>query len=301
MSISILYGMVYSAGIEQRTGFESYQLCAELMDVGGELARTWYPEIDSVVYSSATIAVGEEFEHFDHQVGFDTLRPDQYHDLRLNSSYDFANQMSVLVTKNMPEPNDPAYMNELVKLLVDVHLAMDGSVLTLFTNRREMETAFELVAPVCEQHGLMLLCQMKGNNVRQLRERFIAEPSSSLFALKSFWEGFDAAGDPLRCVVIPKLPFSRPTEPVALERDAREKNAWSRYSLPEAVLTMKQAAGRLIRSSTDTGCLVLADQRLTTKRYGRVFLRALPKKDYELVHTTQMAQALRAWREHSER
>ena len=132
--------------------------------------------------------------------------------------------------------------------------------------------------------------------MRRLRDHFIAEPSSSLFALKSFWEGFDAQGDTLRCVVIPRLPFTPPTDPLSQERRLREgKDAWRNHDLPQSVLELKQAAGRLIRSSTDRGVLVLADPRLTTMWYGKVFLASLPKRKYECVVHTHMADALRDW------
>ena len=286
---------VYSAGIERRGGFESFELTAELLDVGGALARRWYPEVESVVYASATIAVGEEFEHFERQVGLDQLPKENVRTLRLDSSYDFENHMNVLVTRDMPEPNVPDYLTALEKLLVDVHLGMGGSTLTLFTNRRDMEQMFERVEPVLAARGQMLLCQSRGSNARTLRDRFIADESSSLFALKSFWEGFDAAGDTLRCVVIPKLPFSRPTDPLSCERDRREQRAWGRYALPDAVLAMKQAWGRLIRSSTDRGCLVLADSRLLSKGYGKVFLGALPKRDYRKVRADEVGSLLKDW------
>ncbi len=294
-------GFVYSLGVSQRRGYENFEMCAEPLDIGGLMARIWYPEVDSVVYSSATIAVGDEFSHFDHQVGFDRLPGDAYADIRLDSSYDFDHHMRVIVTRDMPEPTNPRYLPELSKLLVNVHVAMGGSVLTLFTNRHDMDEAFAQVEPELARRGLVLLRQDSSSNVRHLREQFVAEKGTSLFALKSFWEGFDAQGDTLRCVVIPKLPFSRPTEPVALEREARESNSWARYSLPEAVLTMKQAAGRLIRSASDTGVLVLADQRLTLKGYGKVFLSALPKKQYDILPTSGISDALRAWmREHNQ-
>ena len=286
---------VYSVGIDRRTGVESYELTAELLGVGAEIAQRWYPEAESVVYASATIAVGEEFTHFNHEVGFDVLDKGGYRTLRLDSSYDFESNMTVLVARDMPDPREPAYADALGRLLVDIHLGMGGSVLTLFTNRREMEQMYEVVEPVLAQRGQMLLCQSRGSNARFLREKFIAEESSSLFALKSFWEGFDAAGDTLRCVVIPKLPFQRPTDPVSCERDLREERAWARYSLPEAVLAVKQAAGRLIRTSTDRGVLVMADARLLTKGYGKVFLGALPKKTHEKVRTAEMRAALEDW------
>ena len=121
----------------------------------------------------------------------------------------------------------------------------------------------------------------------------MAEKSLSLMALRSFWEGFDATGDTLRCVVIPKLPFASPTDPLVREREAREDRAWWRYSLPEAVLSIKQAAGRLIRSSTDTGVLVLADSRVASKRYGSLFVKSLPSKSVSRPGVGEQAAIMR--------
>jgi ATP-dependent DNA helicase DinG len=293
---------VYSASATQRTGFEAYELVAERLDVGGQLAQVWYPQTSSVVYSSATIAVGEKFDHFAHEVGLDRLEGDAYRSLRLDSSYDFENNMHVVVTPDLPDPakQKDEYLEALAPLLADVHLAMGGSVLTLFTNRAEMDRMYELVQPVLAQHGLELASQSRGSNVRRLRDHFIAEKTSSLFALKSFWEGFDAQGDTLRCVVIPRLPFTPPTDPLSQERRLREgKDAWRNHDLPESVLSMKQAAGRLIRSSSDRGVLLLADPRLKTMWYGRVFLASLPKREYETVEASRVRAHLEAWNEAS--
>lgn len=289
---------VYSASFTQRSGFEAYELVAESMDVGAQLADAWYPDIKSVVYSSATIAVGDKFDHFAHEVGLDRVRGG-YTSLKLASSYDFDSHMGVVVASDLPDPTKQkeAFLQELPKLLVDIHLAMQGSVLTLFTSRAEMDRMFELVAPQLAQHGLELACQSRKSNVRRVSEHFIAEKSSSLFALKSFWEGFDAQGDTLRCVVIPRLPFTPPTEPISLERKLREgKDAWRNHDLPESVLAFKQAAGRLIRSSTDKGVLVLADPRLTGMWYGKVFMASLPKRDAELMGADEVGDYLRSWR-----
>lgn len=287
---------VYSASASQRSGFEAYELVAERIDIGAQLADTWYPEVSSVVYSSATIAVGNGFDHFEQGVGLNLLDASSRRTLRLDSSYDFASNMRVLVVDDLPDPSKQkdAYLGALAPLLTDVHLAMDGSVLTLFTSRNEMERMFEAVEPALAQHGLELMAQIRGSNVRRLREHFIAEKSSSLFALKSFWEGFDARGDTLRCVVVPKLPFTPPTDPLSQERCRREgKDAWRNHDLPESVLTMKQAVGRLIRSSTDKGVLVLADPRLLGMWYGKLFLASLPKRDFERVSSAEVAAALR--------
>lgn len=288
---------VYSAVLSRnsnRAGSE--QLVAEKLDVGQELAQRWLPETMSVVFTSATIAVGEDFAHFDHVVGLDALESTTHRDVRLDSSYDYDGHMQVVVAKGLPEPNDPRYLEALEDLLLDVHVAMDGSVLTLFTNRREMERVYEGLRPRLSEHGLDLAVQERGSATWQVRNRFVSERSLSLFALKSFWEGFDAVGDTLRCVVIPKLPFASPNDPIVRERDAREKGAWRRYSLPEAVLTMKQAAGRLIRSSSDQGILVLCDSRITSKGYGRAFVESLPSKNQIEMDPANMERFIRTWR-----
>lgn len=289
---------VYSASASQRTGFEAYELVAERLDVGAQLADTWYPETSSVVYSSATIAVGNTFDHFAHEVGLDHLSPGSYSDLRLDSSYDFERNMHIVVADDLPDPSKQkdAYWEALAPLLADVHLAMGGSTLTLFTSRAEMDRMYELVQPRLAQHGLELNAQSRGSNVRRLREHFVAEKSSSLFALKSFWEGFDARGDTLRCVIIPRLPFTPPTDPLSQERRLREgREAWRNHDLPESVLAMKQAVGRLIRSSTDRGVLVLADPRLTSMWYGKIFLASLPKRGFERMGHAQVRQHLEEW------
>ncbi|MBQ6394861.1 MAG: DNA polymerase III subunit epsilon, partial [Atopobiaceae bacterium] len=293
---------VYSAQLTRgNRGVGTEKLVAEKLDVGSELAERWYPELASVVFTSATMAVGEDFSHFSHSVGLDRLEPGSYRTLRLDSSYDFDGSMGVALTPDLPDPNSSDYLTALEDLLFDVHVAMDGSVLTLFTNRREMEQVYAGLAPRLSERGLDLMMQERSSSARQIRERFLAEKSLSLLALRSFWEGFDAGGDTLRCVVIPKLPFASPRDPLVRERDRREERAWWRYSLPEAVLSVKQAAGRLIRTATDTGVLVIADSRLFTKRYGRAFVNSLPSRSCVKVPSEEIAEHIRNWRRLHER
>ena len=288
---------VYSAQLSRRKrDIGTEKLLAEKVDIGADLGSSWLPEMESVVFSSATIAVGNSFEHFEHAVGLDQLPAEQHHSVRLDSSFDFDNHMGVVVCRDLPAPNDPRYLDALEDLLFDVHVAMGGSVLTLFTNRREMERVWQGLRPRLAAEGLDIACQERGSSPRRLRQRFLEERNLSLMALKSFWEGFDAAGDTLRCVVIPKLPFSSPRDPLVRERELRDSRAWWHYSLPEAVIGVKQASGRLIRTSSDMGVLVLADSRLCTKRYGRQFVTSLPSKNVSTLEASNVGRYITMWR-----
>jgi ATP-dependent DNA helicase DinG len=293
---------VYSAELcrsKRRIGAE--KLLAEKLDVGADLAQDWLPEMKSVVFTSATMAVRDDFSHFDHAVGLDRLPPSKHKDVHLDSSFDYDKSMSVIVTKDMPAPNESNYIDTLVELLYNVHRSMDGSVLTLFTNRRDMERVYSELEPRLANIGLALACQERGSSPRRLRQQFLAEKRTSLLALRSFWEGFDATGDTLRCVVIPKLPFASPNDPIVRERDLREDRAWWHYSLPEAVISVKQAAGRLIRTSSDRGVLVLADSRVVQKRYGRAFTGSLPSKSVTTLETENVGRYIEMWRSSHER
>ena len=293
---------VYSAQLSrQRKRISHEKLVAEKIDIGAEVAQKWLPETRSVCLTSATMAVGKDFSHFSHAIGLDTLDQDAYRCVKLDSSFDFDANMCALVPRDLPAPNNPRYLAALERLLFDVHKAMDGSVLTLFTNRKSMETVYESLAPKLSKVGLELVCQERTSSTRLLGKRFLAEKSLSMFALKSFWEGFDAAGDTLRCVVITKLPFASPSDPLVRVREQREDRAWMRYSLPEAVIEVKQAAGRLIRSSTDTGIVVLCDSRVATKGYGKHFVESLPTTSCMTLESKNIGRFIESWRRGHER
>lgn len=302
---------VYSAVLDKRAHLNANKLVASYYDVGDVLVDDFYPNQLSVIYTSATIALashtaqdefGEadtsgDFSYFKRGVGLDLLDAGRVSTLKLDSSYDFDTNMTVFVPLDIVAPNDYSkrkeYLSQLDDLLFATHKAMGGGVLSLFTNRREMEEAYERLQPAFEAHGLEVVCQYAGTSRTRLREKFIAGQDLSLFALRSFWEGFDAPGDTLRCVIIPKLPFGRPNDPLQLEREQREKQAWKRFVLPEAVISLKQAAGRLIRSSKDSGYLVLADARLVSKFYGKEFLAALPSQNIHYLSREAIAKRMR--------
>ncbi len=286
---------VYSLRLDNRKDSSEHSLSLEFLDLGKIFAEDLYPELESVVFTSATIAVGKDFSYFCNALGLNLLPQDKVSSLKLKSSYDYDHKMGIIVPTDLPEPNTKDYLRDMAEFLLEVHQGMQGSVLTLFTNRKEMEYLYEVLAPQLAQEGLQLICQKRGTQAKQLRDMFIADKSCSLFALKSFWEGFDAQGDTLRCVVIPKLPFPTPNNPLSQERRAQDRQAWFKYDLPESVIAVKQAAGRLIRSSSDTGCLILADRRVLTKAYGASFLRSMPKEEYQLISKTEIKKYLEMW------
>jgi ATP-dependent DNA helicase DinG len=287
-------GLCYSVELDKRPNIDAEKLRAELIDVGEVLAEYLYPRCESVVFCSATIATGASFDHFARSVGLDRLDAEAWTPLRLTSSFDFERQMAVFVPTDMPEPSERGYLDALELLLREVHVAMGGSVLTLFTNRRDLDRCFAALEPQLRTDGLSLIRQHRGTSAKRLRDEFLADERLSLMALKSFWEGFDAKGDTLRCVVVPRLPFGRPTDPLAQEREEREgRAAWSRYALPEAVIELKQAAGRLIRSTSDTGCVLIADSRVVSKAYGARFVEALPVADVERMPAERVIEAIK--------
>ncbi|WP_261428819.1 helicase C-terminal domain-containing protein [Berryella wangjianweii] len=285
---------VYQADLHRKKDRLTDAVRAVPLEVGHRLNEALYARADAVVYASATLSVAGTFDAFSRAAGLGGPEGAPAETLQVDSSYDFDRNMTVYVVSDMPEPASSSYLPALKKLLVGVHRAQRGSMLTLFTNRREMESCFDDVQPQLKRDDLRLVCQKWGVSAKGLRDEFIADESLSLFALKSFWQGFDAPGSTLRGVVIPKLPFARPTDPLSCERGARDDRAWFHYVLPQAVIELKQAAGRLIRRADDAGVVILADRRLVTKAYGRTVLASMPSKTVRICTAAEVIRAIEA-------
>jgi len=285
---------VYSMSVDRRPDSVSDSIVARTLDVGAVLAERFFPETRTTVFTSATIAAGEDFGHFARGVGLDRVEPGTWDSLRLDSSYDFERQMKAFIPNDLPQPGSANYLEALGSFLFDLHVAMGGSVLTLFTNRRDLDRLYRTLAEPLEAKGLRLVAQRTGS-VKRVRDEFLVDESTSLLATKSFWEGFDAKGDTLRCVAVVRLPFAHPGDPVLEELKERDPAGWwSRHYLPRAILELKQAAGRLIRSKSDEGCLVICDTRIVgPKAYGRDFLDALPVRDVMVAPSKEVVERIR--------
>ena len=271
---------VYSAYIFQKNDKLSERLCAQIIDVGGHLNETFFQRTHSVVFTSATLTVGGSFDAFSRAMGLNANEYSQTRFKHLDSSFDFDGNMVIYVPTDIPEynANQRGYLAKLQELLIGVHRATRGGMLTLFANRADMDTCYDVVQPVLDDDGLVLERQRQGSSVKALRDTFVNNRDASLFALKSFWAGFDAPGDTLRGVIIPKLPFIPPTDPLSRIREERDTNAWSHYVLSAAVIETRQAVGRLIRKADDRGIIILADSRILSKNYGRTVLRSMPSQ-----------------------
>ena len=285
---------VYSARLNRAKGIVDEEFLVQPLDMGASLNKTFYIDTQSVIYTSATLSVDGSFSSFEAAMGLNQGEESRCDSLQVDSSFDFDSNMKIYVPTDMPEPQDRAYLPSLQTFLRELHLAQHGSLLTLFTNRREMEACFEAVLPFLKEADLRLVCQKWGVSIKGLRDDFLKDEHLSLFALKSFWEGFDAPGSTLKGVVVPKLPFGLPTDPLSCERQSRDDRAWSHYSLPAAVIDVKQAVGRLIRKADDKGIVVLADHRLISKGYGRKFLNSLPSRNISFLTCAEIVEEVAA-------
>jgi ATP-dependent DNA helicase DinG len=224
------------------------------------------------IFTSATLAMGEDFRHFTGELGIGGTAATQ----RWASPFDFPNQALLYVPKGLPaDPNDPAFTDAVVDAALPVLEASGGRAFLLFTTLRALRRAHERVKSL----RFPLLVQGTGSR-SELLERFRTLGNAVLLGSHSFWEGVDVRGDALSVVVIDKLPFAPPDDPVLAARIEairnRGGNAFTELQLPQAVLALKQGAGRLIRDETDRGVLMLCDPRLVSKAYGRQVLGSLP-------------------------
>jgi len=225
----------------------------------------------SWIFTSATLAVGGRFDHFAQRIGLE-----HYSSGRWESPFDYENQGLLYLPKGLPEPNSPGYTQAIVEIALPVLTASGGRAFVLFTSHRALQEAYGLLQ---DRIPFPLLVQGSASK-GELLQRFRDAGNAVLLGTNSFWEGVDVRGPALSCVIIDKLPFASPGDPVleARIRALREagRNPFLEYQLPQAVIGLKQGVGRLIRDEEDSGVLVLCDPRLITKSYGRTFRHSLP-------------------------
>ena len=260
--------------IERRRGGRDnpgVYLQATPIDVAPILRSCLFDKLECAVLTSATLAVGGSFEYMRHRLGLEHAR-----ETVLPSHFDYANQALFYVPPDLPDPRTPQFAARAADRIHHLLEMSRGRAFVLFTSYAQMNDVYQRL--LGELEFPMLL---QGDAPKTaLLEEFRLTPHAVLFATSSFWQGVDVQGEQLSCVIIDRLPFAVPSDPVVAARvksiDAEGGNAFFQYQVPSAVITLKQGFGRLIRSLHDRGLLVLLDNRILKKAYGKVFVESLP-------------------------
>ena len=263
----------------ERTGktARNITLNAAPIDVAPVLRRMLFRDDCTSVMTSATLAIGRpDLAYFRRRIGAEDAEP-----LQLGSPFDFQKQMKLFVVRKMPDPRDDGYSAALAEWVARFVEETDGRAFVLFTSYRSMQQLALEMEEFFARQKMNLLVQGKGAPRSQLLEQFKTTPRSVLFGTDSFWMGVDVPGEALSNVIITRLPFAVPDHPLTEAKleliQARGGDAFTEYSLPEAILKFRQGVGRLIRTKSDSGIIVILDNRVVTKTYGRAFLKALPE------------------------
>lgn len=249
------------------------------LEIAEPLADWVYGNLHTLVMTSATLSVRRRFDYFNGRVGLDRFPERAPAEVAIDSPFDFQAQALLCIPTDLAAPDERAFHDDIVKSVREILRITRGHAFVLFTSFYALDYAHSRLEKELAAAGITALKQGTAQRTRLL-DRFRSDASSVLFATDSFWEGVDVPGDALQCVVLTKLPFRVPTEPILQARsEAIEEaggNAFMEFTVPQAVIKFRQGFGRLIRRRTDRGAIIVLDRRVTTKHYGKVFLESLP-------------------------
>jgi len=295
---------VYWVDIEFFAGgmLKHCSLSAVPINVGEMLYKLFYKNKKTVVFTSATLSVNGTFAHFIERVGLDYLPAGRLAEAHFDSPFIYERQALLCINRDLPvqgEVADELYLEKLENILAKLIGITHGKTLVLFTSHMILRETYNRLKPKLENMDIYLLGHGIDGSRTRILEEFRSSERAVLFGASSFWEGVDVPGEALTCVVMVKLPFLSPKVPVIearLEDLARkERDGFKTFSVPQAVIRFKQGFGRLIRSGSDRGCVVVLDARILKKSYGRQFLRALPLKNHIRGGTDMITKKLSDW------
>lgn len=260
------------------------------LHVGEQLETLLYSRKRSVVMTSATLAANGTLDHIQERTGF--------HDAErklLGSPFDYKTSTLVCTPNDMPEPSAPNYAERAARAIGEAAAAAGGRTMALFTSYAALRETAESMREWTRERGIDLLAQGGEASPYQMIRRFLDNPNSIILGTASFWEGVDLPGDSLQVLVVTRLPFNVPTEPVFEARSELYDNPFMEYALPQAILRLRQGFGRLIRSKTDRGVVIILDQRVISRRYGALFLQSLPPASRKTCKVDRLGGEVKRW------
>jgi len=270
---------------------ENLVLRAAPINVGLLLRDRVYAERQSTVFTSATLAVGGTFDYFRSRVG---LGPG-IEELILSSPFDFLHQALVCLPSNFPAPEHEGFDGQVEEVIASVARRVGGRTLVLFTSHRQLRDVHAALKHRVDLDEVLILGQGIDGQRRQLLKSFEEARRPLLLGTASFWEGIDVPGERLSCVIMVRLPFPVPTEPVYAARAEQVRDGFAQLALPQAALRLKQGFGRLIRRSTDRGAVVILDNRILGRDYGKAFLDVLPPASRFVGPAAEIADRVGDW------
>ncbi len=249
------------------------ELHAAPLHVGPLLQEQLVATKESVILTSATLTASGSFNFIKERLAFEDAE-----ELMVGTPFDYASSTLIYVPQDMPEPEKPYYQRSLQQAIIDVSRSSKGRALVLFTSHSQLRQTWQAIRQPLQANGILVLGhKVDGMPRRQLLQTFKTNPKTVLLGASSFWEGIDVVGEALSVLVIARLPFTVPSDPVFAARSELFDDPFHQYGLPQAILRFKQGFGRLIRSKSDRGVVVILDKRLQSKSYGSLILRSLPE------------------------
>ncbi len=290
---------VYWYELPQREDSLDIRLYAAPLNIGELLHEQLFGKLRTAIFTSATIAVNQRFDYFLERTGINRNDPDRVKALMLDSPFRYREQVLLGIASFLPPPTDKRHFPELKKLIRELSQRLRRGSLVLFTSYSTLNEVYRDVQNDMKLAQMPLLAQGLDGGRHAIISRFKREKPAFLFGTDSFWEGVDIPGDALELVAITKLPFDVPTDPVFQAKsemiEARGGNSFYELSIPEAVIRFRQGFGRLIRSRQDFGAVLILDNRVSTKSYGRMFLNSLPVTATSFANADEMWLQLERW------
>ena len=276
---------------DQIRGNATVSLNSAPLDISSTLAAELFQHKDSVVLTSATLSTEGNFGYFKSRVGVGS----DSEELLVGSPFDYQKAALLLIPEDMPPPNSDQYVDAMTRVLTDLGTTMKGRTMALFTSYASLRAVAQRLRAPLMGEGVQVLAQSIDGSAQQLMTRFAEEPESVLLGTASFWEGVDMPPGLLKALVLTRLPFAVPTDPIVKARSDQYDSPFNQYSVPQAVLRFRQGFGRLIRNKEDRGTIVIMDNRITAKNYGSSFLKSIPPCTLKPSNITTIGQAAAQW------